>query len=186
MWNEDWYSQAAAGWKRSRWTEGIKSVQHVRAVYPLTEAHVLSTCAATGLIGGWVSVFTGVEKQLYPPTVRAAPILRLKSEDRAVESARQPACSAFSSSHKLFLVVRVLMFISPGVSSPALSHRFHTFLLANLTVLLPAAESEPGVGESERQSYCRCKCCCSQTKRCLWGNEWREPLTSLITSSLPC
>lgn len=39
-----------------------------------------------------------------------------------------------------------LMFISPGISAPALSHRFHTFLLANLTVLLPAAESEPGVG----------------------------------------
>lgn len=33
---------------------GIKSVRHVRAVYPLTGARVHSTCAATGLIGGWV------------------------------------------------------------------------------------------------------------------------------------
>lgn len=38
------------------------------------------------------------------------------------------------------------MFISLGMPSPALSHRFHTFLLANLTVLLPAAERRPGVG----------------------------------------
>lgn len=34
------------------------------AVYPLTEAHVLLTCAATGLIGGWLSVFNGAQKQL--------------------------------------------------------------------------------------------------------------------------
>lgn len=38
------------------------------------------------------------------------------------------------------------MFISLGMPSPARSHRFHTFLLANLTVLLPAAERRPAVG----------------------------------------
>lgn len=37
------------GEHRSR-TEGIKSLQHMWAVYPLTEAHVLLTRAATGLI----------------------------------------------------------------------------------------------------------------------------------------
>ena len=84
-----------------------------------------------------------------------------KSENRAVELAEQlsPLRLFFSSSPprmSLFLVVRALMFISPGMSSPALSHRFHTFLLANLTVLLPAAESEPGVRDPPRQCYCYC------------------------------
>lgn len=82
---------------------------------------------------------------MLPDCVCAALILRLKSEDCAAELVEQLCNSAFSSSHELFLVVGALMFISPGMSSPALSHRFHTFLLANLTVLLPAAEREPGV-----------------------------------------
>lgn len=154
MWNEDWYSQAFSGWEeggggehRSR-TEGIKSLQHMWAVYPLTEAHVLLTRAATGLIWGWVSPLNGAEKQLCSLTVCAAPIPRLKITEsrRRIGGAALPVPPFFffffpSSHEPFFLVVRALMFISPGMSSPALSHRFHTFLLANLTVLLPAAES---------------------------------------------
>lgn len=41
------------------------------------------------------------------------------------------------------------MFISLGMSSPAHCRRFHTFLLANLTVLLPAAEGELGVRDPQ-------------------------------------
>lgn len=41
------------------------------------------------------------------------------------------------------------MFISLGMSSPAHRRRFHTFLLANLTVLLPAAEGKPGVRDPQ-------------------------------------
>lgn len=137
----------------------------MRAVYPLTEAHVLSTCAASGLIGGWVSLLSGVRKQLY--SVFAVSVLRLESKNPAVELARQLLRSAFSSSHELFLVARGLMFIPPGMSSPALSHRFHTFLLANLTVLLPAAESQPGMGESP--FYCCCRQCCCSLTHAAWG-----------------
>lgn len=86
--------------------------------------------------------------------------LCLKSENCAVELAEQLSPVPPFPPHMSFSwFVRALMFISPGMSSPALSHRFHTFLLANLTVLLPAAESEPGVGES-REQCCYCCCCC--------------------------
>lgn len=73
-------------------------------MYPLTEAPVLLTRAATGLIRGRVSPFGGAEEQLCSPAVCAAPILRLKSENCAVESVEQLSRSAFSSLHELFLV----------------------------------------------------------------------------------
>ena len=116
MWNEDWYSQAFSGWEggggggggehRSR-TEGIKSLQHMWAVYPLTEAHVLLTRAATGLIWGWVSLLNGAEKQLCSPTVCAAPILRLKIREsrRRIGGAALPVTPFFfffPSSHEPF------------------------------------------------------------------------------------
>ena len=94
------------GEHRSR-TEGIKSLQHMWAVYPLTEAHVLLTRAATGLIWRWVSLLNGAEKQLCSLTVCAAPILRLKIREsrRRIGGAALPVPPSFfffSSSHEPF------------------------------------------------------------------------------------
>lgn len=157
MWNENWYSQAFSRGENT--ADEQRELNHLSTcglcilwqklmffwlVLPLAWSEAGSRCSMEQ------------RKQLCSLTVCAAPILRLKSENRAVELAELLSRSAFSSSHELFLVVRALMFISAGMSSPALSHRFHTFLLANLTVLLPAAESEPGVRDPQRQCYRYC------------------------------
>lgn len=124
--------------------------------------HVPLTCAATGLIRGWVSPLAGAWKQLCSPDC-------LRGSDSAPEIREScrgiagvaPLIPPFPPRMSFSWFVRALMFISLGMSSPAPSHRFHTFLLANLTVLLPAAESEPGVRDPWRPCYCYCWCGCS-------------------------
>lgn len=62
MRDEDWYSRAfsaGGGGHTADEQRELNHFQHMWAVYPLTEAHVLLTCAATGLIRGRVSLFNG-------------------------------------------------------------------------------------------------------------------------------
>lgn len=154
MWNEDWYSQAFSGWEEGG--GGNTAVEQ-------RELNHFSTC---GLCILWQKLMffwlvlppawseAGSRRSMeqrnnFAPWLSVQLRFRAwKSRNRGVELAEQlsPFRLFFfffspSSHEPFFLVVRALMFISPGMSSPALSHRFHTFLLANLTVLLPAAES---------------------------------------------
>lgn len=80
-------------------------------------------------------------------------------------------------------VVRALMFISLGVSSPAQSRRFHTFLLANSTVLLPAAEGEPGAGDPQTALVLPPVLLLIGSGRLKGAGEGRDALTCLITRS---
>lgn len=138
MWNENWRIQ----------TEGIKISPHRS---PCSKCD----CTATGLIARCVSVVDVRRLSLsltgsvsVTDWVCGSVVVWRKSQHHNVELVEQLPRSAFSSSHGFFLVVRALMFIFPGMSSPAQSHRFHTFLLANSTVLLPAAEREPARSQS--------------------------------------
>lgn len=145
------------GGKHRRRTEGIKSLQHMWGCVSSDR----SSCSFD-LCCHWLDLRLGLGVQWSRETTLLSDCLfSSDSAPEIGESRRRIGGAALP--FRLFLLawafswfVRALMFIPPGMSSPALSHRFHTFLLANLTVLLPAAESEPGVRESQRQCYCYC------------------------------
>lgn len=154
MWNEDWYSRAFSGGET-----------------PQRELNHFSTCGLCilwqKLVFFWLvlppawseagSRRATEHRNNFAPWLSVQ--LRFCAWNQRIAPWNRRSSSPvppFPPRTSSFLVVRALMFISPGMSSPALSHRFHTFLLANLTVLLPAAESEPGVRDPQRQCYCYC------------------------------
>lgn len=145
------------GGTHRRWTEGIKSLPaHVGCVSSDRSSCSFDLCCH------WLDPRPGLAVQRSIETTLLADCLR--GSDSAPENQRIAPWNWRSSSPvppfpprmSFSWFVRALMFISLGMSSPALSHRFHTFLLANLTALLPAAESEPGVRDPRRQCYCCC------------------------------
>lgn len=146
MWNEDWYSQAAAGWggvTRCRWTEGIKSVQHVRAGYPLTGAHVPATRAATGSIGGRLPVF-----QRSGFALRKSPFLRLGSDSLCAWESTLPPYPLLVPPFPFLTWVFPDVYSSWRVlagTEPPISHGFFYWLIC--LCFCQQLRLEPGVSE---------------------------------------
>lgn len=104
-----------------------------------------------GPSSGWLWLLSRAQEQPCFSVSVTPLILRLESADGGVEPLRRRSpLLPLPSSPRLFLLrASADVYFSWRVLAGAEPRRFHTFLLANSTVLLPAAEGEPGAGDPQ-------------------------------------